>query len=246
MDGDSDVLARVLAGETRAIARLMSWVEGRPSDVAELMADIHRHAGRAHTIGLTGVPGSGKSTLVHSMAKALRKSGRTVGIAEMTMAELVPPAHDSSVAAASRDADPHDPDRAPVRDRAAGGAIDTADFLARVDALNARGFHVLISEFFRHFRLRQYLARHTRAPVAFATDAAKFADIFREDFYDGLDGGILEGLGLLFPPGTTLYVYPARDGTRFDAIPVADHLRPLIAYLRERGQLVPLEDVAGG
>ena len=80
MDGDSDVLARVLAGETRAIARLMSWVEGRPGDVAELMADIHRHAGRAHIIGLTGVPGSGKSTLVHSMAKALRKSGRTVGI----------------------------------------------------------------------------------------------------------------------------------------------------------------------
>lgn len=80
MDGNDDTLSRVLAGETRAIARLMSRVEGRPQDVAELMAEVHKHAGRAHVIGLTGVPGSGKSTLVHAMAKAFRALGRTVGV----------------------------------------------------------------------------------------------------------------------------------------------------------------------
>ena len=68
MDGNDDILSRVLAGETRAIARLMSKVEGRPADVAAIMAEIHKHAGKAHVIGLTGVPGSGKSTLVHAMA----------------------------------------------------------------------------------------------------------------------------------------------------------------------------------
>ena len=56
MDGNDDILSRVLAGETRAIARLMSKVEGRPADVAAIMAEIHKHAGKAHVIGLTGVP----------------------------------------------------------------------------------------------------------------------------------------------------------------------------------------------
>jgi LAO/AO transport system kinase len=60
MDGNDDILSRILAGETRAIARLMSRAEGRPGDVADIMADVHKNAGRAHVIGLTGVPGSGK------------------------------------------------------------------------------------------------------------------------------------------------------------------------------------------
>ena len=62
-------------------ALLLHTIEEFPfTDVAAIMAEIHKHAGKAHVIGLTGVPGSGKSTLVHAMAKALRAVGRTVGI----------------------------------------------------------------------------------------------------------------------------------------------------------------------
>ena len=131
----------------------------------------------------------------------------------------------------------------------AGGAnagdIDTAEFLARVEALTARGFHVLVSEFFRYFRVRQFFARYTRAPVGFVTDVSGFADIMREDYYDGLDGGILEGLGKTFPAPTTAYVFPARknaEAVTLDDMPVDDHLRPLLAYLRERGNVVGLGD----
>ena len=148
----------------------------------------------------------------------------TVGIAEMTMAELA--ASDAPAAAA--------------QERASVGEIDTSDFLARVDALSKHGFHVLISEFFRHFRVRQYLARYTKQPVAFATDVDNLANILREDFYDGLDGGILEGIGKLFMEDTTVYVYPGRSGTEFADLPVADDLRPLVDYLQGRGQLVPV------
>lgn len=70
----------VLSGDARTIARLMSAVEGHPDRVAEDMATIHQHSGKAHVVGLTGVPGSGKSTLVASLAKAFRKTGQTVGI----------------------------------------------------------------------------------------------------------------------------------------------------------------------
>ncbi len=165
------------------------------------------------------------------------EAGRIVGIAEMTMAELVPP---DAAAALTRDTDDEDdtPEAGRASERARVGEIDTADFLARVDMLTGRGFHVLISEFFRHFRVRQFLSRYTSEPVAFATDVDNFADILRPEFYDGLDGGIMEGLGKLFPPHTAFYVYPGRTGTAFDDMEVADEVRPLLAYLMGRGQVV--------
>ena len=125
------------------------------------------------------------------------------------------------------------------------GEIDTVDFLSRIQLLSNLGFHVLISEFFRYFRVRQYLARYSRKHVAIVTDVTGFGEIVREKYYEGLSGGILEGLGKLFPPGTTAYVYPIRDRGRvitLDDMPIADHLRPLIAYLRERGHVVSADD----
>ena len=58
------LVADVLAGKTRAIARAMSIAEGRSADAETLMAQIHPHAGRAHVVRLTGGPGSGKASLV--------------------------------------------------------------------------------------------------------------------------------------------------------------------------------------
>jgi hypothetical protein len=124
-------------------------------------------------------------------------------------------------------------------------AIDTADYLARVNALSALGFHVLISEFFRYFRIRQFLARYTPNPFGIVTDTAGFGDIIHEDYYDGLDGGMLEGLGKLFTQNATMYVCPSRgpDGpVTLDGMPIARHLLPLVAYLRERGQIIPADD----
>lgn len=123
--------------------------------------------------------------------------------------------------------------------------IDTADFLERVNALTELGFHVLISEFFRYFRVRQYLARHSEEPVAFVMGVDGFSRIMHEKFYVGLEGGILEGLGRLFPAGTTAYIYPEQVddvAITLDDMPVADHLRPIIDYLRERGQVVPVNE----
>jgi len=125
------------------------------------------------------------------------------------------------------------------------GEIETADFLSRIDQLSKLGCHVLISEFFRYFRVRQYLAHYTEEPVAIVTDVDGFSEVAREDYYEGLDGGILEGFGQLFPPKTTAYVCPTLDGERIvtlDDMPIEDHLRPLITYLRGRGQLVPADD----
>jgi LAO/AO transport system kinase len=76
----AELVPRVAAGETAAIARLMSRAEAGAEEAREALADIYRRAGRAHVIGITGVPGSGKSTLVARLARMLREEGSKVGI----------------------------------------------------------------------------------------------------------------------------------------------------------------------
>jgi LAO/AO transport system kinase len=75
-----DLVAGVLAGETRAIARMLSRAEAAEDEGRPALEAIFRHAGRAHVIGITGVPGSGKSTLVAKLAAEIRRTGRRVGI----------------------------------------------------------------------------------------------------------------------------------------------------------------------
>jgi LAO/AO transport system kinase len=75
-----ELVPRVAAAETAAIARLMSRAEAGAEEARPALAEIYRRAGRAHVIGITGVPGSGKSTLVARLARMLRDGGGKVGI----------------------------------------------------------------------------------------------------------------------------------------------------------------------
>ena len=59
---------------------MMSRAETSTNEDRALLADIYQFSGHAHIVGLTGVPGSGKSTLIRSIALEIRKSGKKVGI----------------------------------------------------------------------------------------------------------------------------------------------------------------------
>jgi LAO/AO transport system kinase len=74
------VIAGVLAGDRRAIARAISMVEDGGSDLEALSAGIYASTGRASTIGLTGAPGVGKSTLATELVRAERDADRTVAV----------------------------------------------------------------------------------------------------------------------------------------------------------------------
>lgn len=76
----NDLIPRIEATETAAIGRLMSRAESGAVEAREALARIHRRAGQAHVIGVTGVPGSGKSTLVSRLAERLRTDGGKIGI----------------------------------------------------------------------------------------------------------------------------------------------------------------------
>ena len=72
--------AGVIKGDTRAIARLLTRAESGTAEARASLDAMYAHAGRAHVVGITGVPGSGKSTLVARLAAALRSAGRKVAI----------------------------------------------------------------------------------------------------------------------------------------------------------------------
>lgn len=76
----SDLVAGVLARDMRAIARMLSRAEAGADEARVALDAMFSKAGRAHVVGITGVPGSGKSTLVAKLATAIRASGRTVAI----------------------------------------------------------------------------------------------------------------------------------------------------------------------
>ncbi|GIV97403.1 MAG: hypothetical protein KatS3mg057_2060 [Herpetosiphonaceae bacterium] len=75
-----ELVERLLRGDRRAIARAITIIEGGSPQARQLIAAIFPDTGRTHIVGVTGSPGSGKSTLVNQLALEWRRRGATVGI----------------------------------------------------------------------------------------------------------------------------------------------------------------------
>ncbi len=75
-----ELLSRLRAGDARGLARAITSVVEREAGAEALLRAAYPHTGRARVVGLTGPPGSGKSTLVDALARRYRAAGETVGI----------------------------------------------------------------------------------------------------------------------------------------------------------------------
>ena len=125
---------------------------------------------------------------------------------------------------------------------AGGGDIDLRDFLARADLLSTAGKTVLISDYSEYYRLAAYLGRQTNEPIAVTMGAQSLRDLFTEQYYTGLEGGILEAFGRLFTRDLRLYVYPLLEQstgelTTAENIEMPEELRNLYRHLMERGRI---------
>jgi LAO/AO transport system kinase len=76
----SELVSRALEGDRRAIAKVLSLVEQGDGGAREALALMHTRTGRAWTIGMTGAPGAGKSTLTDELVVRLRADGSEVGV----------------------------------------------------------------------------------------------------------------------------------------------------------------------
>jgi len=95
----------------------------------------------------------------------------------------------------------------------AAGDLDPADFLSRVDLLGDIGLSVLISNYSEYYRLTSYFRRYTGEMIGVAMGINNLLEVFKEQYYENLPGGILESFGRLFRNAVKLYIYPMRRAT---------------------------------
>lgn len=75
-----ELVERLLAGNRRALSRLLTLIENDAPEGRRALVRLYPRSGIAHTVGLTGSAGSGKSTLSGALARVLRARGKTLGI----------------------------------------------------------------------------------------------------------------------------------------------------------------------
>ncbi|MCA3749478.1 MAG: methylmalonyl Co-A mutase-associated GTPase MeaB [Rubrobacter sp.] len=78
--GEEGLAGRLLSGDRRALARVISKIEREDPAAKEIISEIYPHTGRAVTIGFTGPPGVGKSSIIARLIKLYRAEGKKVGV----------------------------------------------------------------------------------------------------------------------------------------------------------------------
>lgn len=140
------LVPRALKGDVRAIARLLTRAESGGDEARAALDEMFRNAGRAHVIGVTGVPGSGKSTLVAKLAAAIRESGRRIAIVAIDPSS--PFSGGSILGDRIRMGDLAGDPGVYVRSMATRGTMGglASGTLESVDVLDAAGYDVVIIE----------------------------------------------------------------------------------------------------
>ncbi len=107
------------------------------------------------------------------------------------------------------------------------------DFIFRLELLSAMRIPTLISNFAYHYRLSEYLSMFTSNQVVFAVGLDTLVELFKEEYYKELPGGILEAMGRLFKQRVKIFVYPSLDDKGKMQTSKNLHLPPHLKFLFE-------------
>ncbi len=137
-----------------------------------------------------------------------------------------------------------------MRNLLQAGVVDYADFLARADVIATTGHIVLISDYLRYYRLAAYLSTFSKKMIGMVMGASGLLELFNEDYYTDLAGGILESFGRLFKNNTKLFVYPWLDPSsgevkNVDNLAMPANLHHLYRHLVENGNIVKIDGANG-
>ena len=77
---NEDLVERLLAGDRRALARIISKIEREDEETAEIIAQVYKETGDALTVGFTGPPGVGKSSIIAKLIELYREEDRRIGV----------------------------------------------------------------------------------------------------------------------------------------------------------------------
>jgi len=129
------------------------------------------------------------------------------------------------------------------------GEVCLEDFVSRAEVASTTGCTVMVSDFREYHRLAAYLSRYTEKPIALAMGLDTLKNLFDENYYADLDGGILESFGRLFKENLRLLVYPRKNQENGEVESLSDiafeeSLQHLFAYLCDRKSILGLNGIS--
>jgi hypothetical protein len=127
-----------------------------------------------------------------------------------------------------------------------GERVVHEDFLARVDVLRGLGRTVMVTNYSRFHNVTTYLRRYTHERIGIVIGVPTLAQLFDEQHYADLAGGLLEALGRLLAGPVRIYVYPWRNKATGELVGAGTFVVPqrlghLFAYLRENHYVESLD-----
>jgi LAO/AO transport system kinase len=206
LPGDAVLAERIGSGDRLALARLLTWIENQTQEGLEGLAALYPRTGKAHIVGITGAPGTGKSTLVNELVRAMRRGGEPPPVAIVAVDPSSPFSGGAILGDRIRMRDLAGDPGVFIRSMASRGALGG---LARgtagvVQALDAAGFDEILIETVGAGQAEVDIARAAHTIVVVAAPGLG-------DDVQALKAGILEIADILVVNKADL---PGADSTR--------------------------------
>ncbi len=129
----------------------------------------------------------------------------------------------------------------------AQGEIDEQDFMDRAKLLCSLGHIVMISNFKEYYRLVDYFSDYTKKQMALSIGVNSFIEIFKEDYYSDLSGGILEAFGKMFYNNLKVYLYPTKNSETQEVVNsnnlrLHPRMKDFYKFFKYNGKIVDIFD----